>query len=52
MDKDCLSKWNLLKSIKYLMFGVPALNGIIDGRIERMNILGIDFMSFTAGDFE
>lgn len=38
----------LLKSIKYSMFEVSVLNGIVDGMIERMNILGVDFMSFIS----
>lgn len=30
----------LLKSIKYPMFEVPALNGVVDEWIERMDISG------------
>ena len=32
----------LLKSIKYSMFEVSVLKGIVDGWIEKMNISGID----------
>lgn len=42
----------LLKEIKYSTFRVSALNGIVDEWTERMNILGVDFMSLTSGDFE
>ena len=42
----------LLKAIKYSTFKVSALNGIVDEWTERMNILGVDFMRFTSGDFE
>lgn len=42
----------LLKSIKYLMFDVFALNGIVNEWIERKNISGADFMSFASGSFE
>lgn len=34
------------------MFEGSALNGIVDEWIERMNISGVDFMSFTSGVFE
>ena len=36
----------LLKVIKYSMFEVSALNGIVDGMIERMNISGVDLTRF------
>ena len=42
----------LLKLIKYLMFDETALNGIVDEMVEKMNILGVDFMSLTSGAFE
>lgn len=42
----------LLKSIKYSMFDGVALNGIVDEWIERMNISGVDFMSFVTGIFD
>lgn len=42
----------LLKVIKNSTFKVSALNGIVDEWTERMNILGVDFMSFTLGSFE
>lgn len=31
---------------------MSALNEIVDDWIERMNILGVDFMSFPLGNFE
>ena len=47
-----LIQMGLLKVIKYSTFKVSALNGIVDEWTERMNILGVDFMSFTLGSFE
>ncbi len=38
----------LLKSIKYSMFEVSVLNGIVDEWIERMDIWGIGFMIFRS----
>lgn len=37
----------LLKTIKYSMFEVFALNKIVDELIEKMNISGADFKSCT-----
>lgn len=42
----------LLKSIKYSMFEMSVLNEIVDGMIERMNIPGVDFMSFISRALE
>lgn len=38
----------LLKSIKYSMFAVSALNEIVDGYEPEMNILGIDLTRFCT----
>ena len=38
----------LLKSIKYLMFEVSALNGIVDGYVPKMHISSIDLTRFCT----